>query len=166
MKKAIKTVILILALGLCFVLGLEADVFRDAWLERSAPGESAEQSAAAPVLRVYDGQLQWFDGARWQLLGDAEDLADADPIAAAGKLAEQQAAAAAAAESEGEAAGKAEEDAEEETETVIGGNRGVGSVFGGYGGWDGGGGGGGGYSGGGGGGGSDGQDIAWSSDYL
>lgn len=144
MKKFFKVIFLILGIAAAFALGFGSKLLLD-----SAAQTDAVPEDAAPVLRVYDSTIQWSDGVRWHIFGDADTLTEQDPIAlAAQKLAEAQAAENAATDVEADA----EEAPAETVDGVLALNRGTGSVAT--------------YYSGGGGGGSDGQDIAWSGDYL
>ncbi|MBO4980355.1 MAG: hypothetical protein J6C84_00440 [Lachnospiraceae bacterium] len=43
-------------------------------------GATGESSATAPMVRIFDGQLQWFDGQLWQTLGAAKEYQEQDPF--------------------------------------------------------------------------------------
>lgn len=137
-------------------------------------------------VRINGGEVEWFDGLRWNGVSSLEDLAALDPLTLARKgdyqsfeqgMIEKLEAERAQAEETGEEEAGAGETESEEKSTLIAlpetGGRYVGGGGGAY--YDGGGGGayydggggGGGYTDGGGGySGGDGEDIQWSGDYL
>ena len=74
------------------------------WAIQSAGTPPAEEAAAAPQpsidavqLRVRGGQMEWFDGARWNAAASVEELRQSDPAEAKSDtwnaLAQQRAAA-------------------------------------------------------------------------
>lgn len=151
MKKFFKVFFLICAIAAAFGLGFGSKLLLDGFMNSDAVEEDP-----APTLRIYDATVQWSDGVRWHIFGDADELAAQDPVAIAAQKLEDAAAAGTTGETD------TEEVTDEAADSVLALNRGTGSVVTYYAGS----GGGGGYAGGGGGGGSDGQDIAWSGDYL
>ena len=57
---------------------------RQARAEAAADTQTAATAGAEPEmqLRVYDGQMEWYDGVFWHAYGPARELLDGDPFAA------------------------------------------------------------------------------------
>lgn len=50
---------------------------------KAVPAVAQTQQPAAPQLRVYDGNVQWFDGASWHNETSIDALASSDPFLSA-----------------------------------------------------------------------------------
>ena len=50
--------------------------------DNAADGTTGDTAASNPQIRIYDGEVQWFDGTYWVSAGSVRDMAKQDPFAA------------------------------------------------------------------------------------
>ncbi len=53
-------------------------VFTPYSIEHSVPSDSIDD--ASPQIRIYDSNIEWFDGKVWHIAGSVKDFAAADPL--------------------------------------------------------------------------------------
>lgn len=50
--------------------------------DNAADGTTGDTAGSDPKIRIYDGEVQWFDGTYWVSAGSVRDMAKQDPFAA------------------------------------------------------------------------------------
>lgn len=50
--------------------------------DNAADGTTGDTAGSNPQIRIYDGEVQWFDGTYWVSAGSVRDMAKQDPFAA------------------------------------------------------------------------------------
>ncbi len=72
----------------CSVLGMEAYpevVLYEPQTKNDSGTQEQMIDSGAVKVRIYDSNIEWFDGSRWHVLGTVEDYRKADPFEAYGK---------------------------------------------------------------------------------